>query len=196
MLTYIDRLRREGMRCDTVFLEILAPAARYLGALWESDELDFVSVTIGLGRLREILLVIDQEFEFKPAGALARSAVILPAPGETHSFGAAIVETFFRAAGWRVFDAGCGDQIGVAAGEWIDVIGLSLSSDRHLADLREVVAKVRTISKNPSISVLVGGRFFDERPGGFRLVGADGGAADAAGAVSAAQSLLDRGQFV
>ena len=32
----------------------------------------------------------------------APRALMLPAPGETHEFGVAMVETFFRAAGWRV----------------------------------------------------------------------------------------------
>jgi hypothetical protein len=39
---------------ETVLLDLLVPAARYLGTLWEEDLCDFLAVTEGLGRLQAL----------------------------------------------------------------------------------------------------------------------------------------------
>lgn len=196
-LTYVDDLRRRGLPSEAVLLDLLAPAARQLGDLWESDRLDFVSVTLGLGRLRNIMNAVDFEREPTPEHLrVARTALFLPAPGESHSFGAAMVETFFRAAGWRLpLASSCADLTALEA-EYFDIVGFSLSCERNLETLRTSIKQVRRTSKNRSILVIVGGRPFNENPDEARSVGADGTALDAASAVSTAQSLLDPALFV
>ena len=124
-----------------VFLEVLTPTARYLGKLWETDHCDFVEVTVGLRRLQEILWRLSPEDE--AAGARieeAPRALFLPTPGESHVFGVAMVETFFRAAGWRVKRGGH-DFADELAREWFDLVGFSLSGDRHLEVLANAMAK-------------------------------------------------------
>ena len=55
-----------------------------------------------------------------------------------HVFGVAMVETFFRAAGWRVKRGGL-DFADELAREWFDLVGFSLSGDRHLEVLANAV---------------------------------------------------------
>jgi methanogenic corrinoid protein MtbC1 len=196
-LTYIDDLRRRGLPPEAALLDLLAPAARLLGDLWASDRLDFVSVTLGLGRLRNIMNAVDFERGSAPSHLrVARTGLFLPAPGESHSFGVAMVETFFRAAGWRLPLASSCADLTVLEAEYLDVVGFSLSCEHNLEKLRTSIRQVRRTSKNRSILVIVGGRLFNENPDEARAVGADGTAFDAASAVSTAQSLLDPALFV
>jgi MerR family transcriptional regulator, light-induced transcriptional regulator len=195
-LSCIRDLQRQGLSTQTIFLDLLAPAARRLGALWESDELDFVAVTFGIGRLHKLMLIIDSERQTELAPRVDRSAILLPTPGDGHSFAAAMVETFFRAAGWRAPVVSASDPLMALATQWIDIIGFSLSNERYLDNLRAAVAQARLTSKNPSLFVLVGGRPFVENPDRVQSVGADGTAPDAPGAVDVARRLLERGRIV
>jgi methanogenic corrinoid protein MtbC1 len=107
-----------------------------------------------------------------------------------------MVETFFRAAGWRAPVVSPGDPSIALGSQWIDVIGFSLSCERYLENLRAAVAQARLTSKNPRLFVLVGGRPFVENPDRVQSVGADGTAPDAPSAVDVARRLLERGRIV
>ncbi|MCK7474807.1 MAG: hypothetical protein MZV49_17440 [Rhodopseudomonas palustris] len=48
-------LRAQGASEDAILLQLLAPAARRLGSMWEADTIDFASVTIGVSRLQRLL---------------------------------------------------------------------------------------------------------------------------------------------
>ncbi len=52
---YIDSIRVRGISLSAVYLELLAPAARVLGEMWEEDRCGFADVTVALCRLHEIL---------------------------------------------------------------------------------------------------------------------------------------------
>ena len=190
---FIVAARRMGRTTSELFLEVLTPTARYLGKLWETDHCDFVEVTVGLRRLQEILWRLSPEDE--AAGARieeAPRALLLPTPGETHVFGVAIVEAFFRAAGWRV-KRGELDFAEDLASDWFDLVGFSLSGERHLDALARAIRAARAASRNPALFVLVGGPIFLDDAALVLRVGADGTASDAPGAVQLARSLLRRG---
>jgi hypothetical protein len=191
----VEALRDGGLPLARLLLDLLAPAARHLGALWEEDACDFLAVTEALGRLQTMSRHLCAELESESVSANGRSVLLLPCPGETHRFGLSIVASFFREAGWDVTTAAPGpdlDPLDLLGIEWFDVVGLSLSSDVLLPALATAVADVRRVSRNPGIRVLVGGPYF-ARPGGDAvIVGADACAADACLAPAAAEALLDR----
>jgi hypothetical protein len=87
-----DRIRACVMRSardrspESVLLDVLAPAARRLGQLWESDERDFVDVTVGLRLMHDAIRDLFPDFdnsvlEVEPIA----SALFLAAPGERMS---------------------------------------------------------------------------------------------------------------
>jgi len=59
---HVRLLIDSGVPIDTVYLDLLAPAARRLGAMWEADECDFVEVTVSLGRMQRLLRDLSQRF--------------------------------------------------------------------------------------------------------------------------------------
>jgi MerR family transcriptional regulator, light-induced transcriptional regulator len=194
LLDRVDALLAGGVPVETIYLDLLAPAARRLGAWWDSDSCDFFDVTMGLWRLQEVLQALSAFSPWSaPSGASARRALFAPAPGEQHGFGAALVEEFFRRAGWQTWNAPTTDAAGLqecVAARSYDIVGLTVSVERHLEMLAGTIAALRRASRNPDVIVMVGGRLFVADPGLAARVGADATAADAEAAVAVAERLL------
>ena len=49
----VDRLLDRGLKQDRIFMELITPAARHLGVLWEKDLCDFSDVTCGLAQMHQ-----------------------------------------------------------------------------------------------------------------------------------------------
>lgn len=194
-VAYVLMMRDRGLSMDTLFIELLEPAARRLGALWDSDECDFIDVTLGVARLQKLLASFNDSHG-SPALLTRRNVLLCTTPGDQHSFGASMVERFLGAAGWSVqavFDQSA-DMIGHAAHrEWFAVASLTAGSDKYLPALKNVITLIRKQSLNPAIGIMVGGPAFAEDPSLVRSVGADATAANAPAAVLMAQKLFDLG---
>jgi methanogenic corrinoid protein MtbC1 len=192
--SYVNGLRQTGVPLEAIFLDLFAPAARHLGELWTADICDFMEVTLGLSQLQQLLRDIAPIFEAEgelPDGG--RRVLLLPMPGEQHTFGLSVVEEFFRRAGWDVHLGQVETEAELCAfvrSTWFGVIGLSLSGDKLLDRLAPVIRSVRRDSANSDVGVIVGGQIFADRPELVARVGADATATDAPDAVVQAQKLL------
>lgn len=51
---FVDHFLEKGLNKEDIFLELIAPAARYLGSQWDDDRMDFSQVNLGLVRLHTI----------------------------------------------------------------------------------------------------------------------------------------------
>ncbi|TPG42567.1 cobalamin B12-binding domain-containing protein [Sphingomonas koreensis] len=190
---YVIVLRDRGLSMESLFLELLEPAARYLGEMWDRDECDFVDVTLGVARLQKLLAIFNDTYAI-PAIGQRRQVLMATTPGDQHSFGISMVERFLEAAGWQVETvfAGAIEEIVAAARErWFAVVGLTLGSDRQIDNLKSTIVEVRRHSQNSDIGVMVGGPMFTAAPALASEVGADGTAPSAPAAVLVAQKLFD-----
>jgi methanogenic corrinoid protein MtbC1 len=192
-MAYARAMQGRGATVETLFLDLLAPAARRLGELWTADLVDFVEVTIGLGRLQQVLR------EFTPAfqrDALLRSRgrrlLMVPAIGEQHTFGLTMVAEFFRRAGWVVWRSfgPSGELVELVRQEWFSVVGFSLGSETRLDALASEIRAVRRASCNRAIGVMVGGPVFVAHPELVPQVGADATANDGRDAPRQAEDLI------
>lgn len=190
----VQAYRDRGMSVENVYLQLLAPAARHMGYLWEEDLCDFTQVTVGLGRLQHLLQALSPAFgtdiEF-PANA--RRVVLVPAPGEQHTFGLSMVAEFFMHAGWEVAGgqgSHHGEAVDMVRQEWFDVIGFSVGSETRLDWLKTCVSEVRLASCNPTIRVMVGGPIFTLHPEYADVVGADATSVDGKQAPIVAEGLV------
>jgi methanogenic corrinoid protein MtbC1 len=193
-IAFTDSVRARGVTLERLYLELLAPAARRLGQLWVEDLCSFADVTLALGRLQQVLRELGPAFI--PAAGVPkprRRAALVPAPGEQHTFGLAMLSEFFLRAGWDVWSEPrvTAPQIARVVGkEWFAVLGLSVSCDRGVEQLPELIRSIRRASRNPGIGVMVGGRPFNERPELAAAVGADATATDGRQAALQAETLL------
>lgn len=192
---YVTTLRERGVGADALLLELLEPAARQLGALWERDECDFVDVSVGLGRLQALLSVFNCTHTVSSLDK-RRAVLLATMPDDPHFFGLSMVSKFLRSGGWTTAEA-LGPSVDTLAAMvrdgWFAVAGLTAGSDRHLPALTEAIRAVRAASRNRAIGIMVGGSLFTQDPGLARTVGADMTAVDAPTAVLVAQRLLDAG---
>ena len=183
------------MSVESLYLNLLAPTARHLGELWTQDLCDFTQVTVGLSRLQRVLRELSPAFHDVDEAAVpvGRRVLLLPCPGEQHTFGLVMVSEFFRRAGWEV--AGGSWQFGMEApslvsADWYDVIGFSLAAEVHLDELNACIDAVRSASRNRAIGVIVGGPLFTLRPELQARVAADLIATDGKQAPQLAEQLL------
>jgi MerR family transcriptional regulator, light-induced transcriptional regulator len=191
---FVAELLADGVESEVIFLDLITPAARRLGKMWEEDTCDFVEVTLALGRLHRALRGLSHLFlsQQPPAASVGR-ILLSNVPGEQHTLGLVMVAEFFVRAGWTV-DLGhpldSPDLGAVVRDEWYDVAGFSAACDTSLGTLKREVGRVRRASRNPRLRILVGGRVFDDAPALVKRVGADASASDAREAPAVAASLL------
>jgi methanogenic corrinoid protein MtbC1 len=155
-----------------VMTEVLAPTARELGRLWDNDDCDLIDVQRATGALKRWIREIAPQAAAR-APAKSPSILMLVAPGDWHTLGADMAEAVFRGLGWRVTR---GETLGFQAelaAEWRDVLGFSLSCDRHIEGLAKAIAEARAASRNPRLFVVVGGPIFTESSEIARKIGAD-----------------------
>lgn len=191
----IEALRARGVSIERIFVELLAPTARYLGYLWDEDLCTFTDVTVGLGRLQRVLRELSTAFGHgvdHPTNG--RRILLLPGPGDQHTFGLVMVAEFFRRAGWDVSGgawANGADAASLAAAEWFDVVGFSLGAEVQVPALAETISAVRHATCNRDIAILVGGPLFGLHPELADRVGADGMTIDGREAPVLAETLVE-----
>lgn len=190
----LEALQARGLSHEDLYLELLTPAARLMGLWWEEDAITFSDVTVGLGRLQQLLREFSARHDSERPLA-GRRVLLLAAPGEQHTFGLTMVAEFFARAGWDV----CGDPVDGGSNalrrvreEWFDVVGFTLGTVEQAAELGELVAQIRTHSRNAQVGIIAGGPAFLRQPQCAVQVGADVTAVDGPQAVALAERLVGR----
>jgi len=192
---FVEDLLAQGLEVEAIFLDLLAPAARHFGSLWESDATDFANVTLAMSRLQRIMRRLGERF-FDAAGQGGGESVLLTIiPGEQHSFGLSMVAEFFRRAGWNLCTGPFSSHqelISLVHNHWFDIVGFSVSSDRRLDELQKDIQDIRRESRNRQVGIILGGPAVIAQPGLVASMGADMMSADATVAPQQALGLIER----
>jgi methanogenic corrinoid protein MtbC1 len=189
-----DRIIVQGGGRDALLRDLLTPAARLLGEMWEQDTADFMTVTLGVYRLDQVMKETTSAGIIPARFGHDNRILLLPAPGEQHSFGLSMVADAFREGGWCVRSGPAAPRPKLprlVRDEWFDVVGLSVTSDRHLKGLASCIRAVRAASCNPKLYVMLGGAAILANPERARFLGADTTARDAAGALADANFYIE-----
>lgn len=194
---HVQELREGGADAEAVYMDLVAPAARRLGELWEEEECDFVQVTVALGRMQRVLRSLAPYFQMDadPAECPGR-ALLTCIPGEEHSLGLIMLAEFFVREGWAVqvgapFESA--EVLEMVRERHFDLVGFSVACDSNIHMLPRHIRRVRENSANEDVVVMVGGRVFRDRPQLSDRVGAHATAPDAREAVAVAGSLCSKG---
>jgi methanogenic corrinoid protein MtbC1 len=191
--SYVDSVRQRGATLESICMDLLAPAARELGLLWEEDECDFMQVTVGLCRLHQVLRELSPAFGAQSCEPEAGRRILLaPCPGEQHTFGVTLVAQFLRRAGWEVwheFPKTATEILDLTRHNSFAAVGLSVGSETRLDDLAETIRAIRRSSRNRGVGVLVGGPVLVAKPELAASIGADATAPDGRQAVHQAEQI-------
>ena len=193
--------RADGATLESVIIDYLTPAARYLGSLWDDDRIDFTTVTIAVGRLQQIHHGLRDEFEQDaPVIINSRRVLLAPAPGDQHTFGISIVGSFLRRDGWDVAGGPATTEAALlerVRREHFDLIGFGVGYERWAETLGTTIDRLRNESLNPDLAVLIGGALPMQQPTLGDHVGADAVVSEGHLISSVAQSVIsardDRG---
>ena len=190
----VDALMARGLAQDRIFLELITPAARHLGVLWDQDLCDFTQVTCGLAMMHQMIYRLGYESQAGPHDGGDRERVMLAcAPGSQHFLGLTIVADFFRKAGADVVleIASTASELSRAlANEWFDVVGISVALETQLQSLPALIEGLRANSGNPKVKVVLGGPIFLVKAFNPQTLGADAIFTDAREAVDAVKQLI------
>jgi hypothetical protein len=176
---------------------LIEPAARGLGDLWSTDDCTEIAMTLALCRLQS---VVHQLAYGSPRASIAgRVVLVAPQPGEVHSLGAALSAELLGQAGWQThaeFPATDEALRTMLADTWFDVLDLSLSPAMRREDalsvMAETIAGARSASRNPALTVVVGGRDFFENATASETVGADASTSSALHVVLAVARAVEK----
>lgn len=192
----VDALMAQGVSQEQIFLELITPAARRLGVLWEQDLCDFTQVTCGLAIMHQTIYRLGYASPAGPRdGAETQRVMLACAPGSQHFLGLTIVADFFRKAGAEVvleISSTESELLRAVANEWFDVIGISVALEAQLQVLPSLIQHLRESSGNPKICVVLGGPIFVLNELSPQTLGADAIFTDAREAVGAVRRLIRR----
>ena len=193
----VAELREDGCTIDAIYLQLLAPSARYLGELWEADTCNFSEVTLCLWRIQTMLYDLSPAFQSDAAqrasAPIERRILIANLPGHQHTLGVSMLSEFFRREGWVTLTIPSPQPREIQDSlsmDWFDVLALSAGTDREIDDLQKTVQAARKTSRNPRLAIMVGGALLLRRPELVSIVGADGTANDANSALTMATNLV------
>ncbi len=195
LLEEVDNFLEQGVSVEAILLDLLAPAARTLGEMWESDECDFIDVTMGLWRLQEVMRDVSARAPHSIENSPKNNWRVLfsPVPGDQHQFGALMLDEIFSRAGWnsQVLDKPQRRELlDLLAAEPFDLVGLTITRDCPSASLNNLIKAMRSVSSNPNIAIIIGGNAVNEDPTIVAETGADGTGPDAQAALKVAERLV------
>ena len=175
--------QRQGQSLEDIYIQGITPCARLLGEWWCSDRLDFAMTTIASAHLQQLLHDFSAEFlQETPPQSNGLSLLLLTEPGAQHSMGLFMLSEFFKRAGWVVTVAvpqDVSDFKKMFVSDWFDAVGISISTDRHLATLQNVLPQLKEASDNLNLQVFVGGPMAFSAPDLLKALPAQLVAADA-----------------
>lgn len=191
---YVEGLIGRGMPPESVYLDLIGPAARQFGSLWDEDRLDFLQVTLGLCRLQQIVQQLGASGSAARQPPLPRPTALLASlPGDQHTLGLHMVGNLFRRRGWhaRELPAATPDELtAVLRCDAVEVFGLSVACEARLGQAAAIIAAVRRAACGRDIVILVGGQAFAGHAARVAEVGADATAPDGLRAVASASELV------
>jgi len=189
----IENAMASGVDPDRVYFDIVIPAMRHIGDLWEAGNVTVAqehqasAVTMRtIGRLSPLLTRRGRK----------RGSIVLGAPPtDQHGVPIAILTDLLRGRGFRVYDLG--DDVPVESfvetalgAERLIAVGVGATTDGNDRKIRAIVAAVRDAVVIP---VILGGRAIRDA-GHAAALGADGWAQTAPEAVALFDELARTGE--
>ncbi|MCW2995967.1 MAG: hypothetical protein JWQ18_3462 [Conexibacter sp.] len=180
----IDGVIAEGLPVRACYLDVLAPAMRELGELWEQAKIGIGDEHLATAITQGVLATLAYRLPRAAVSADGERAVAVVGcgPGDFHGLGARMVGDFLQAAGWLVLDLGQAAPASafadVAATHDARLVAVSSSRAEHLDGVRDVRRALDTLARPPLLAV--GGVAYSGHRERATAVGADLHAGDPA----------------
>jgi methanogenic corrinoid protein MtbC1 len=189
----IDAARAAGVPLSTVYLNVLQPAMREIGCLWQENKFTVAQEHLATAITQSTMARLYIEAGIaEPTGPVLVAAC---AGTERHEIGLRMLCDLLDVEGWQTTFLGASvppdSLVAMVRERDPDVLALSATIDPHIPQLRDTIALVRRVVGEKRPLIIVGGRPFLERADLAASIGADMCARDAA---EAAAQLIERVQ--
>ena len=187
----MEEARNAGHSLGTLYLEILQPALREIGCLWQANQFTVAQEHLATAIAQTSMAMLYMEAGVgEPTGPKLVAAC---AGTERHEIGLRMLCDILDLQGWDTTFLGPSvppeSLVAMVRERDPDVLALSATIDPHLPQLRDTIALVRSRIGAQRPLIIVGGRPFLERQDLAESIGADLCARDA---VEAAAQLRER----
>lgn len=190
----LDAVRR-GTDVATALIEVLEPAQKEIGRLWQIGEIT-VAQEHYCTAITQLVMTDLYPFLFTGADS-GRRLVAVQAPGSLHEVGLRMVADLLEHEGWDTTYLGAvpgpGPVIEALVERRAHVLAISASMPAHVRAVAALIAAVRNDPRTSHVKVVVGGRPFLVAPNLAAGVGADGWAHDARETVALCSRLMEPG---
>lgn len=182
----VGQARAGGLDVQELYLDVLQPAMREIGRLWQRNEMTVAQEHLATAITQMVMARTYDEIA-ATAPASAHSAIAACADTERHDLGLRMICDLLERAGWDTTYLGAAvpaeSLVRLTRERRPDALVLSASITPHLTQLRTTIAAVRDAMGGAAPFIVVGGRpFLDDESLAVQL-GADATARDAAAAV-------------
>lgn len=180
-LKFILMLMDRGVPIESIYLDLISPAAKFLGEMWIEDRCDFAHVTLGSACLQRTLSLLSEKFASHRDMLTNRSALIMTMPGDQHTLGPALASEFLRRYGWDiecVFPETENDVYDALNSQKFNMVGFSIAHEKDLEVLPNIVSNVREEVGDRGIGIIAGGNAVQENPESLENIDIDDIASD------------------
>lgn len=179
-----------GRKVLDVYQQIIAPAMREVGRLWQRNEITIAHEHIITNASARIMAQLMDLSTPRPHRDLC--ALTVAVGDSVHELGARMVADAFSLCGWQVSFLGrevpVNDVVRYVEGVSVDVVACSATVSGDIPAIRDLIEAFE--SKPIAPVVIVGGRIFDLHPSLWQTIGADGYSASPLMAVALANDLI------
>ena len=182
----------EGVSVRKIYLHVFQPCQRRIGRLWQTNQVSVAEEHYVTAATQLIMSQLYPHiFNTQKNGCRLVATCV---GGELHEIRVRMVADFFEMEGWDTYYLGGNTPtksiLQSLETRQADILAISATITFNLDAMTDLIAEVRGSQVSEGVGLLVGGRPFNISPGLWERVGADGYAADAQAAVSAAEQLL------
>jgi len=175
-IAVLRRAETEGLGLAAIYLEVLQPALREIGRLWQENEISVADEHLATAISQSAMArLYDGNAAVTSAGG--RSLIAACADVERHEVGLRMICDLLELEGWATAYLGgsvpIDSLISIIQKKRPDVLLLSVALSLHLPRLRAMIRALRDALGQECPLILVGGRPFIDRPDLAVRVGAD-----------------------
>jgi len=192
----LDDALDQGAELSTLYLEVVQPAMREIGRLWQDNALTVAEEHLATAITESAM---NRLFERVFVWRDTRTPTLLAACAaeERHQLGLRMLCDLLEMEGWETTYLGASvpieSLVGLVQARQPDAVAISATIAPHLPRVRDAIQAIRAAPLARQPVIVVGGRAFHGDPGLAKRIGADLTATDAAEALLALDERLRPG---
>ena len=182
---------RQGTAVRDLYLRVFQCTQYEIGRLWQVNE---ISVAQEHYCTAATQLIMSQLHPYIFGGEKTRGALVATCvSGDLHEIGVRMVSDLFEMDGWHTYYLGANTPVPAVVQALVqrqaDALAISATITYHVRGIESLIAAVRRTPDCGRVKILVGGHPFKIDPDLWKIIGADGSAPDAEGAIRLANRL-------